>query len=91
MKKNFSNVDSNHLTCDLDLFPGNNKTNIAKSNLVFPGKGRGDKALIVTCLDSPMAVDSPYYLFFFSISAIFRGKRGVKVTKSANFGPVPFP
>ena len=77
MKKNFSNVDSNHLTCDLDLFPGNNKTNIAKSNLVFPGKGRGDKALIVTCLDSPMAVDSPYYLFFFfDFSHLQRETRG---------------
>ena len=79
MKKNFSNVDSNHLTCDLDLFPGNNKTNIAKSNLVFPGKGRGDKTLIVTCLDSPMAVDSPYYLFFFfDFSHLQRETRGGK-------------
>ena len=56
MKKNLSNFYSNRLNCDPALFPGNHRRNIAKSNPIFLGeKGRKDKALILTCLNSPMA------------------------------------
>ena len=58
-------------------FSWKNSSNIA--NRVFPGKGRGDRALILTYLDSPMAEVLPHYCLSFSISAIFRGKRMVKV------------
>ena len=73
------NFDSNLLIFDLTLFPGNNSPNIAKSNRVFPGKVRGDRALILTCLNSPIADVFPHYWLYFLISAIFRGKRMVKV------------
>ena len=68
------NFDSNPA-----LFPGKNSPNLAKIYLIFPGKERGDKALILTYLDSPMAEVFPDYCLLFSISAIFRGKRRVKV------------
>ena len=56
------------------MFPSKNSPNIAKgNNHIFPGKRRGDKALILTYLDSPMAHTAAYY---FWISVIFRGKRG---------------
>ena len=57
----------------------NNSLNIAKSNCTFPGKGRGDRDLILTYLDSPMAEDFPHYCLSFLNLAIFRGKRVVKV------------
>ena len=78
MKKHLSNFDSNPLICDPALFPGKNKTNIAKSNPIFPEKGREDKALILTYLDSPMAEDFPHYLFFFDFGHL-QGETGVKV------------
>ena len=78
MTKDLSNFDSNPLTCDTALFPGKSRTNIAKSNPIFPGKGRSDETFFLTCLDSPMAEVFPHFLYF-SISAIFRGKRAVKV------------
>ena len=56
-----------------------NTPNIAKINRVFSGKGRGDRALILTYLDNPVAVAFPHYWISFSISVIFRGKRVVKV------------
>ena len=56
-----SNFYSNALTCDPALFPGRNSPNIAKSNRIFPGKRGGDKALILTYLDSPMADVFPHY------------------------------
>ena len=55
IKKNFVKLCSSPLTCDPALFPDKNSPNIAKSNRIFPGKGRGDKALILTYLDSPAA------------------------------------
>ena len=67
------------------LFPGKGRgdkaliltyLDSAMANRLFPGKGRGDKALILTYLDSAMAKVSLRYCLFFSISAIFRGKRG---------------
>ena len=92
MKEYLSNFDSNPLTCDPALFPGTNSPIIAKSNSIFPGKGRGDKALILTYLDSPMAEVFPHYCLFFSILAIFRGRRGVKVgPKVVTLRSVPFP
>ena len=67
-------------------FSWKNSSNIA--NHVFPGKGRGDRALILTYLDSPMAEVLPHYCLSFSISAIFRGKRMVKVgRKVQTLGP----
>ena len=77
--KILSNFDSNPLTCNPSLLAGKNSPNIAKGNRVFPGKGRGDRALILTYLDSPMGEDFPYYCLSFSISAISRGIRVVKV------------
>ena len=48
-------------------------------NHIFPGKGREDWALISKYLDNSMAkIFSSKYLNF-SISAIFRGKRGTKL------------
>ena len=76
---NLQNFESNPLICDPTLFPCKNSSNIAKSNRVFPGKGRGGKALILTYLNGPMAEVFPHYCLSFSISAIFRGKRVVKV------------
>ena len=43
--KILSNFDSNPLIFDSTLFPGKNSPNIAKSNHVFSGKRRGDRAL----------------------------------------------
>ena len=61
-----SNFDSDHLTCDPSLFPTRNSPNGAKSNRIFPGKGRQDRALILTFLDSPMVEVLPekYFLRF---------------------------
>ena len=50
-----SNFDLNPLTSDLTLFPVKNSPNSAKSNHIFTGKERGDRNLLLTFLDSPMA------------------------------------
>ena len=47
MKQDLPNFDSNPLTYD-PSFPGKNNPNIANSNHIFSGKGRGDKAFILT-------------------------------------------
>ena len=60
-----SNFDSNPFICDSILFLGKNSPNIANSNLVFPGKGKGDRVLILTYLDGPMADVFPFYCLFF--------------------------
>ena len=65
--------------CDPTLFPGKISPNISNSNCVFPGKGRGDRALILTYLHNPAAEVFPHYCLSFSILAIFREKREVKV------------
>ena len=90
--KILSNFDFNPLICDPTLFPGKNSPNIAKSNnRVFPGKGRGDRALILTYLDSPMADVFPHYCLSFSISAIFTGETGGQSwTKSVKFESISF-
>ena len=74
-----SNLDSNPLICDPTLFFDKNSPNIAKNNRVFPEKGGGDRVLILTYLDSPMAEVFPHFCLSFSILAIFREKRVVKV------------
>ena len=51
----------------------------AKSNPIFHLKGRGDTVLLLTNLDSPMAEFCFPTSLFSPISAIFRGKKGVKV------------
>ena len=52
---------------------------LQKVIVFFPGKVRGDRALILTCLNSPIANVFPHYCLYFFISTIFRGKRMVKV------------
>ena len=79
--KILSNFDSNLLICDPTLFPGKNSPNIAKSNHVFSGEWGGDRALILTQLNSAMAKVFPHYYLSFLLLAIFRRKRVVK------FGP----
>ena len=44
--KILSNFDSNALICNPTVFPGKNSPNIVKSNRVFRGKGRSDRALM---------------------------------------------
>ena len=65
--KILSNFDFNALICDATLFAGKNSPNIGKGNRVFPGKGRGDRALILTYLDSPVAVVFTDHCLSFSI------------------------
>ena len=74
-----SSFDSIPLTCDPALFPSKSIPNIAKSNRILLGKGRGDKDFILTYLDSSMAEVFSRHCLFFSILAVFRRKRGVKV------------
>ena len=90
--KILSNFDSNHLISDPILFLGKNSTNIAKSYSFFcPGKGRGDRALILIYLHSPMAEVFPHYCLSFSISSMFRVKRVVKIgPKVQTLGPSLF-
>ena len=51
MKYYLSNFDPTSLTFDLALFSGENIPNTAKSNHIFPGKGRGVKDFILIYLD----------------------------------------
>ena len=58
---------------------------------VFSWKGRGDWALILTYLDNSIAEIFPHYSQNFLISAIFRGKREVKIgPKVQTLGPSLF-
>ena len=50
-----SNFDSDLFNCDPILFAAKNSPNSAKRNHIFPGNGRGDRALILTKLDGPIA------------------------------------
>ena len=73
--KILSNFDSNSLICYPTLFPGKSSSNIAKSNNTFPGKRRGDRALILTYLVSPLAeVSLPIFFNFGHL----QGKQVVK-------------
>ena len=79
------------MTCDPTLFSGKNSPNTTQSNRVFLGKRRVDRALILTYLNSAMAEVFPHYCLSFSISAIFKGKRVVKVgSKVQTLGPSLF-
>ena len=92
MKQFLSDFDSVPLTFDPALFPGKNIANIAKSNRIFPGKGRGDKDFILIYLDSSMAEVFPHYcLFFFYFGHLHEEKRDQSWIKNANSGSVPFP
>ena len=71
--------DSGPLKGDHALIFAQKCSKSAKSNLIFHRKGRGDMALLLTYLDSPMAEFNLPIFLFFSISAIFRGKNGIKV------------
>ena len=76
--KILSHFDTNPLICDPTLFSDNKIPNIASSNRVFPGKRRGDRALILTHLVSPIA-------------EIFQEKTGgQRWTKRANVRSVSF-
>ena len=79
MKQYLSNFDSTHLTCDHDLFPRENIKNIAKSNRIFPGKGRDDKDFILTYLDSSVAEVLPHCCLFFRFWPSSRGKEGSRL------------
>ena len=77
--KILSNFYFNPMICDPTLFPAKTSPNIAKSNRVFPGKGRWDRALILKYLYNPMVEVFPRHCLSFSISVIFSEKRVVKV------------
>ena len=78
-KIGMSNFDSGPLTCDHALIFPKKRSKSAKSNPIFHWKGTRDMALILRFLDSPMAEFNVFVALFFSISAIFSGKKGVKV------------
>ena len=86
-----SNFNSEPLTCNPTLRRAKNSPDRAKSNYVFPGKGRGDRALILTYINSPMAEVFPYSIYFCSIRLSSGENGGSKLDKSVNFGSVPFP
>ena len=80
------------MNCYPAMFPGKNIPNIARSNHIFPGKGRGDKDFILTYLDSSMADAFLHYCLIFSdFGHLQDEKRGQCWTKSANFRSVYFP
>ena len=78
-----SNFDSDALTCHLALFPTKNRPNSAKSNRIFPGKETGDRTLILTYLDSPMAevFPSKYTFFRFRPSSGGNGRTNLQKCK----------
>ena len=81
-----SNFDLDHLT----WHPIKNSTNSAKSNRIFPGKGRAYKALILTYLDSPMTeVFTLNNIYFFRFRPSSGGNGSSNWTKSENFGSAP--
>ena len=93
MKQVLSKFNSRPLTCDPALFPGKNNLNIEKSNRIFPWKGRGHKAFILTYLDSPtVEVFLPclFSAIFFRLSS--GGNRGWKFDQKyqvlVNFFPI---
>ena len=89
--QNFVKFYSNPLTCDPTLFSGKSSPNIGRSNCIFSGKERGDRALILTYLDSLITKFFHRCCLSFSISVIFRGKRVVQVgRKLETLGPSLF-
>ena len=79
MKQYLSNFDSPSFTCDPALFSGKNIPNIAKSNRIFPGKGREDKDFILTYFDSSMTEIFPQYCLFLRFWPFSGGKDGSKL------------
>ena len=80
-----SNFDSAPPTCGRALFLAKNSPNSAKSNRIFPGKERGDRALILTYFNNPMAEVFSHDYFFFSILVIFKGNGGSKLNQKCKF------
>ena len=79
-----------YLTCDPALFPHKNIPNIAKSNRIFLRNGRGDKEFIWDIWITQW-VKSLRLTAYFSILAIIRRKRGVKVSPNVlTLGPSRF-
>ena len=85
-----SNFNSEPLTCNPTLRRAKNSPDRAKSNYVFPGKGRGDRALILTYINSPMAEVFPYSIYFCSIRLSSGENGGVKVGQKCKFWVRPF-
>ena len=69
---------------------GKNIINIAKSNHIFPGKGREDKDFILTYLDSSMADVFLPVLLIFSILAFSARKQGRKLDQNCQLLVLPF-
>ena len=67
-----------------------NRTNVEKSNSVLPGKGRDDRALLLTYLDSPMAEGFPHYCLDFDFGHLHGETGGQSMSKRANIGSVSF-
>ena len=67
------------MICNLTLLSGTNSPNIANSNRVFPGKERRDRALIWHIWIAQWLKFFPTTVYLFSVLAIFREKRVVKV------------
>ena len=82
--------DSNLLVCDPTLFFIKTSPNIAKSNRVFPGKARGDRALVLTYLDSAIAEVFHRYCLPFSISTIFEKNEQSKLNEKSKLWVRPF-
>ena len=86
-----SNFDSNLLICDSTVFPGKKSPNIANRNRVFPGKGRGGRALIFNIFGWPNGWNfSPLLLIFSDFGHLYGETGGQSSTNSANFGSISF-
>ena len=84
-----SNFDSDLFNCDPTLFAAKNSPNSAKSNHIFPGNGRGDRALILTKLYGPIAeVFFGGVIVLFDLGHLQEETGCLSCTKSANFGSV---
>ena len=83
-----SNLDLDPSMGDHALFSVKNNQNRAS---FFPGKERGDRALILPYLDSPIAKVFSWKILIFYFGHFRRKWAGQSWTKSANFGYVPFP
>ena len=82
------NSNSDQLPCDSALFPAQNSPNSAKSNRSFHRIGRGDRALTLTYLDSPVAQVIPSkYIHFFRFRSSPGEKEGSKLNSSKNLNP----
>ena len=85
-----SNFDSYSLTYDHALFSDKNSPNIAKSNRIFSGKERGNKVLVLTYLDSPVADVFRHYCLFFYVGHL-KAETGDQSSTKSTYSPVrPF-